>query len=78
MSGKLPIDRVREAADAPRIYELEKQRFTEQQAELNHEGAPGRDAADPPQDQANGRQDAHDDHSREPELPVVTERSGRA
>lgn len=66
MSGKRPIDRVREAADAPRIYELEKQRFTEQQAELNHEGAPGRDAAGPPPDQANGREHDRDDDPAQP------------
>ena len=34
MSGKLPIDRVRAAEDAPRIYEEHKQRFTEKQAKL--------------------------------------------
>ena len=34
MPGKLPIDRVRAAEDAPRIYEDHKQRFTEKQAKL--------------------------------------------
>ena len=34
MSGKLPIDRVREAEDAPRIYERDKQRYTEDRAAL--------------------------------------------
>ena len=34
MSGKLPIDRVREAEDAPRIYERDKRRYSEEQAAL--------------------------------------------
>jgi hypothetical protein len=34
MSGKLPIDRVREAQDAPRVYELDKRQHTEEQARL--------------------------------------------
>ncbi len=38
MSGKLPIDRVREAHDAPRVYERDKQQYTEEQARLR-EGA---------------------------------------
>jgi hypothetical protein len=40
MAGKLPIDRVREAQDAPRIYDEHRERFAEHQAEL-------RDADDP-------------------------------
>ena len=43
MSGRPPIDRVREAEDAPRIYEEHKQRFTERQARL-------RDVATTPQE----------------------------
>ncbi len=34
MAGTLPIDRVRAAEHAPRIYEQDKQRLTEQQATL--------------------------------------------
>ena len=34
MSGKLPIDRVREAQDAPRVFEQEKRQYTEDQASL--------------------------------------------
>jgi len=33
MPGKLPIDRVRAAEDAPRIYAEEKERFTQNRAE---------------------------------------------
>ena len=33
MPGKLPIDRVRAAEDAPRIYAEEKERFTRNRAE---------------------------------------------
>ena len=40
MPGKLPIDRVRAAEDAPRIYEDHKQRFTEKQAKLRAGDAP--------------------------------------
>jgi hypothetical protein len=38
MSGKLPIDRVRESRDAPRIREAERQRYTESQAALRDAG----------------------------------------
>ncbi|MBA3308288.1 MAG: hypothetical protein H0T04_06340 [Chloroflexi bacterium] len=34
MSGKLPIDRVREAQDAPAIYDEHRERFAQKQAEL--------------------------------------------
>lgn len=34
MSGKLPIDRVREAQDAPAIYDEHRERFAEKQAKL--------------------------------------------
>ncbi len=34
MPGKLPIDRVRAAEDAPRIYAEEKQRFARKEAKL--------------------------------------------
>ncbi|CAN5564538.1 hypothetical protein BH20CHL7_BH20CHL7_00770 [soil metagenome] len=40
MPGKLPIDRVREAQDAPKIYDEHRERFSQRQAEL-------RDADDP-------------------------------
>ncbi|MEX1171974.1 MAG: hypothetical protein WEG56_05105 [Chloroflexota bacterium] len=34
MPGKLPIDRVREAQDAPKIYDEHRERFSQRQAEL--------------------------------------------
>jgi hypothetical protein len=34
MSGKLPIDRVREAQDAPAIYDEHRERFAQKQAKL--------------------------------------------
>ncbi len=40
MPGKLPIDRVRAAEHAPRIYEQAKQRFTEQHATLQDPDQP--------------------------------------
>ncbi|CAN5601451.1 hypothetical protein BH23CHL8_BH23CHL8_13900 [soil metagenome] len=40
MPGKLPIDRVREAQDAPKVYDEHRERFASHQAEL-------RDADDP-------------------------------
>lgn len=40
MPGKLPIDRAREARDAPKIYDEHRQRFAEREAAL-------RDADDP-------------------------------
>lgn len=52
MSGKLPIDRVREAEDAPKVYADHRQRFAEQQARLRdqsgQEAAGPADAAPPP------------------------------
>jgi hypothetical protein len=35
MSGKLPIDRVREARDAPEIYEDNRERLTQKEAKLD-------------------------------------------
>ena len=75
MPGKLPIDRVRETADAPRIYELEKRRFAEQQAERDREGATGPAAAGPPPDRADGGERDQGEH---PESPGPTEGRGRA
>jgi hypothetical protein len=40
MPGKLPIDRVRESEDAPAVYELEKERLTQQRAWRRTRGAP--------------------------------------
>ncbi len=40
MPGKLPIDRVRAAEHALRIYEQDKQRLTEQQATLRDREQP--------------------------------------
>ena len=34
MSGKLPIDRVREAQDAPAVYDEHRERFARKQAKL--------------------------------------------
>jgi hypothetical protein len=34
MSGKLPIDRAREAQDAPAIYDEHRERFAQKQAKL--------------------------------------------
>ncbi|MEX2182862.1 MAG: hypothetical protein WEC14_00280 [Chloroflexota bacterium] len=34
MPGKLPIDRVREAKDAPKVYDEHRERFSQRQAEL--------------------------------------------
>ena len=34
MSGKLPIDRVREAQDAPALYDEHRERFAQKQAKL--------------------------------------------
>ncbi|HUP62572.1 MAG TPA: hypothetical protein VNA69_19370 [Thermoanaerobaculia bacterium] len=35
MSGKLPIDRVREARDAPSVYDDHRERFTRKRAKLD-------------------------------------------
>lgn len=40
MPGKLPIDRVREKEQAPKIIEQEKQRYAEKQAKLDRENKP--------------------------------------
>jgi hypothetical protein len=40
MPGKLPIDRVRAAKDAPRVYEREKETFTKKQATLRAADSP--------------------------------------
>ncbi len=34
MSGKLPVDRAREAQDTQRVFEQEKRQYTEEQASL--------------------------------------------
>ena len=39
MSGKLPIDRVREAEDAPRVYQDHKQRLAQDEARLRQLGS---------------------------------------
>jgi hypothetical protein len=41
MPGKLPIDRVRENEDAPAVYELEKERLTQQHARRRARWTPG-------------------------------------
>jgi hypothetical protein len=40
MSGKLPIDRVRENEHAPRILEREKQQYAEEQAKIRKQNQP--------------------------------------
>jgi|GEM_PF-3005981 hypothetical protein len=40
MPGKLPIDRVREREQSPKIIEREKQRYAEKQAKLDRENKP--------------------------------------
>jgi hypothetical protein len=45
MSGKLPIDRVRQNEFAPSLQEQDKQRFAEKQARLNNELLPPIDEA---------------------------------
>lgn len=42
MPGKLPIDRVREAQDAPKIYDEHRERFAERQAALRDADADDR------------------------------------
>ncbi len=42
MPGKLPIDRMRAAMDAPRIYKREKEKFTKKQAKLRATDLPSR------------------------------------
>lgn len=41
MAGKLPIDRVREARDAPKIYDEHRERFAEHEAAIRDERAAG-------------------------------------
>jgi len=38
MSGKLPIDRVRDARDAPQTYDSHRERFAEKEATLRDAG----------------------------------------
>jgi hypothetical protein len=59
MSGKLPIDRVREAREAPKIYREHSQRLAEQEAEL-------RDADDPVAGARPPAPDTTDDAAGEP------------
>ena len=40
MSGKLPIDRAREAQDAPAIYDEHRERLTQKQARLERANLP--------------------------------------
>jgi hypothetical protein len=46
MPGKLPIDRVRAAVNAPRIFERMRRRFGEKQARLSRQQASGQDSPD--------------------------------
>lgn len=63
MSGKLPIDRVREARKAPKIFVEHSERLAQQEAEL-------RDADDPV---AGARPPASDDTDNSPEEPSGTD-----
>ena len=54
MPGKLPIDPVRAAEDAPRIYMEEKQRFAMKQAKLRDGSRPTHQEATAPADAALG------------------------
>ena len=61
MSGKLPIDRVREAQDAPAVYDEHRERFAQKQAKLEqtNERAEGErlpEASDPG---ADGEPESH-------------------
>jgi hypothetical protein len=68
MSGKLPIDRVREAQDAPKIYDEHRERFAQRQAEL-------RDADDPV---AGARPPAPEPEERDGENPQDEGTDGNA
>lgn len=59
MSGKLPIDRVREARKAPKIYVEHSERLAQQEAEL-------RDADDPVAGARPPAPEATDDSTDEP------------
>lgn len=61
MAGKLPIDRVREARDAPKVYDEHRERFTSHQAGL-------READDPV---SGGRPEAPPDELAAPEGPPM-------
>jgi hypothetical protein len=66
MPGKLPIDRVREKEQAPKIIEREKQRYAEKQAKLDREQKPVPQKEDrQPQDQRHDQphDDQEDDHA---------------
>lgn len=52
MSGKLPIDRVREAEDAPRIHDEHRQRFSEKQAKLRDLASTPANAGEAPREAA--------------------------
>ena len=58
MPGKLPIDRVRAAEDAPRVYQEEKRRFAEEQAKLRDRSPSSRPEAGATGDDA---REEHDD-----------------
>ena len=48
MSGKLPIDRVREAMDAPRIYDEHREKLTRKDAALSRAVDPAEGERQPP------------------------------
>lgn len=57
MSGKLPIDRVRETRNAPKIFEEHNERLARQQAELRDADDPvagARPQPDDPSDRSQG------------------------
>lgn len=60
MPGKLPIDRVREKEQAPKIIEQEKQRYAEKQAKLDRENKPlPQKEQEPQEDQSDDKEDDH-------------------
>lgn len=53
MSGKLPIDRVREAENAPKLIEREKKRYARKQAKLRDEAERAAPAAEKQKESGN-------------------------
>ena len=76
MPGKLPIDRVRAALKAPRIFERMKRRFSVKQARLSRQQASGQDSPDfAPTIAPDGHNNAHEHGARDP--PRTTGTGGR-
>jgi hypothetical protein len=75
MPGKLPIDRVRDALHAPRIFEQMRSRFTEKRARLSRQVPSGQDSPFSPETIArDGRNDVHEHGGMvDPEPPGAAE-----